>query len=210
MTSKIRAFAIAATLAVSSTLVASAASAVTLLDAPASTGQISDSGPANYTFSGGAGPASLTFNLEGYISLDGDGNGFTDTFQAMLNGTTFLSGAFDLGGGGSNVLFTSPAGTTFTVTPVGNGSPTFGGGLASFSTTLNLIEGLNTLSFSFIGPLQGAGDEGWGINSVLVDGNAVAAVPEPATWAMMILGFGLVGATLRYRRRSTKVAFAIA
>ncbi len=29
---------------------------------------------------------------------------------------------------------------------------------------------------------------------------SVAAVPEPATWAMLIAGFGLVGATLRRRR----------
>lgn len=34
---------------------------------------------------------------------------------------------------------------------------------------------------------------------------AVAAVPEPATWAMMIAGFGLVGAVAR---RRTKVSFA--
>ncbi|MFD1612386.1 PEPxxWA-CTERM sorting domain-containing protein [Sphingomonas tabacisoli] len=33
-----------------------------------------------------------------------------------------------------------------------------------------------------------------------------AAVPEPATWAMMLGGFGLVGAAMR--RRSTKVVFA--
>jgi len=32
------------------------------------------------------------------------------------------------------------------------------------------------------------------------------AVPEPATWAMMIAGFGLVGGAMR--RRSTKVAYA--
>ena len=32
------------------------------------------------------------------------------------------------------------------------------------------------------------------------------AVPEPATWAMMIAGFGLVGGAMR--RRSTNVAFA--
>ncbi len=32
------------------------------------------------------------------------------------------------------------------------------------------------------------------------------AVPEPATWGLMILGFGAIGATLR--RRSAKVAFA--
>lgn len=31
---------------------------------------------------------------------------------------------------------------------------------------------------------------------------SVAAVPEPATWAMMIGGFGMVGGSMRYRRRS--------
>lgn len=31
-----------------------------------------------------------------------------------------------------------------------------------------------------------------------------AAVPEPSTWAMMIGGFGLMGASLRYRRRSVR------
>ena len=34
------------------------------------------------------------------------------------------------------------------------------------------------------------------------------AVPEPATWGMMILGFGLVGASMRYRRRATRIRFA--
>lgn len=34
------------------------------------------------------------------------------------------------------------------------------------------------------------------------------AVPEPSNWAMMIAGFGLAGAALRRRVRSTKVSFA--
>ncbi len=34
------------------------------------------------------------------------------------------------------------------------------------------------------------------------------AVPEPATWAMMIGGFGMVGGAMRYRRRKTTVSFA--
>ena len=35
------------------------------------------------------------------------------------------------------------------------------------------------------------------------------AVPEPALWVMMIAGFGLVGATMRYRRRNAAtVAYA--
>lgn len=35
-----------------------------------------------------------------------------------------------------------------------------------------------------------------------------SAVPEPASWAMMIGGFGMVGAASRYRRRSAKVSLA--
>jgi hypothetical protein len=29
----------------------------------------------------------------------------------------------------------------------------------------------------------------------------VAAVPEPATWALMLMGFGAIGASMRWRRR---------
>ncbi|WP_010214870.1 FxDxF family PEP-CTERM protein [Sphingomonas sp. PAMC 26621] len=34
------------------------------------------------------------------------------------------------------------------------------------------------------------------------------AVPEAATWAMMLVGFGMMGAGLRYGRRKSTVAFA--
>lgn len=42
-------------------------------------------------------------------------------------------------------------------------------------------------------------------------GNATfipSAVPEPATWGLMVLGFGLVGAGVRSRRRSHKLTFS--
>ena len=38
--------------------------------------------------------------------------------------------------------------------------------------------------------------------------SAVAAVPETATWGMMILGFGVIGGAMRQRRRATTVRFA--
>jgi len=37
---------------------------------------------------------------------------------------------------------------------------------------------------------------------------AAAAVPEPATWGLMLAGFGLVGGAARYRNRKTSVAIA--
>ena len=36
----------------------------------------------------------------------------------------------------------------------------------------------------------------------------VTAVPEPATWGMMLVGFGMVAGTARYRRRNSKVVYA--
>lgn len=36
----------------------------------------------------------------------------------------------------------------------------------------------------------------------------VSAVPEPATWAMMLVGFGMVGAVSRRRRSAVKVTYA--
>ena len=40
------------------------------------------------------------------------------------------------------------------------------------------------------------------LDNIIVNGDLApsAAVPEPATWAMMILGFGAAGAMLRQRR----------
>ncbi len=43
-------------------------------------------------------------------------------------------------------------------------------------------------------------------NALEVD-NVVFAVPEPSTWALMLLGFGMVGTATRYRRRSRQVVY---
>lgn len=53
-------------------------------------------------------------------------------------------------------------------------------------------------SFTLINPFFG--------NGSLTISAATAAVPEPASWAMMIGGFGLVGAAVR--RRKVAVSFA--
>ncbi|GGB21117.1 hypothetical protein GCM10011380_08410 [Sphingomonas metalli] len=89
-----------------------------------------------------------------------------------------------------------------------------------FTGTLNVTSnGGATQTFS----LKGAGNL-WMIGAsqanpdCFVDGfklaglsvSTVAAVPEPATWAMMLVGFGMVGAASRYRRRATAVKVTMA
>lgn len=45
-------------------------------------------------------------------------------------------------------------------------------------------------------------------NSFEIDDVATAAVPEPATWAMMLLGFAVIGSSMRTRRREMARAFS--
>jgi hypothetical protein len=44
------------------------------------------------------------------------------------------------------------------------------------------------------------------LDKIIFEGAGAGVVPEPATWAMMIMGFGLVGTVMR--RRKTAVSFA--
>ncbi|WP_342355147.1 PEPxxWA-CTERM sorting domain-containing protein [Sphingomonas sp. CFBP 8760] len=54
--------------------------------------------------------------------------------------------------------------------------------------------------------------EGFGVSAlgygVLAPVALASLVPEPSSWLLMIAGFGMVGATARYRRRATKIAYA--
>ena len=67
---------------------------------------------------------------------------------------------------------------------------------AHSASTLNL--GLRASGVGW----QGGTDESFGVDSVNITYNARqgGAVPEPASWALMIGGFGLAGAALRRRR----------
>ena len=160
--------------------------------------------PASLGFSANSGVAQsgvLTFTLVGTNTVDGD-NSYEDDFQALLNAASLYTGTFNLGGGGNNVTFTNPSGATLS-NYVLNG--TNGGGSIDFSIPVALIAGANNFAFAYTTPgvsnggSQGLGDEGFNITNVVLTG----AVPEPATWAMLILGFGVVGGAVRTRRRAT-------
>jgi PEP-CTERM motif len=94
----------------------------------------------------------------------------------------------------SNVKFLLSNGDSFTLSSIGNGYETSGGFFGITDTT------------AFTSVLVTVGDPQniLSLNNVTY-GSAISAVPEPATWAMMILGFVGIG-TMTYRRR--KGAFA--
>lgn len=119
-----------------------------------------------------------------------------DNFQAigLINGA---AGKFGIGNGGSdgNVQLTtvgaaSPitAGVTFPYNP---GAVEFGFNQSGYNPDAVIAQFSN------------------GTPAILAAGAAaISAVPEPATWAMMVLGFGAVGSSLRSRRRRLVVTFA--
>lgn len=124
------------------------------------------------------------FTILGANSLVADGpNGFT------LGGdiTTLVSGTL-----AQQVAGSPPAGQTFS---------------AASNTAVRYIQFVPTsaTAANLYNP------QSYGLNELKVfSADPTGAVPEPATWAMMIMGFGMVGSGLRVGRRkqTTRIACA--
>lgn len=144
----------------------------------------------------------LEFELAGFKSLDGYQNCCTDTFHLWINDTEVFSGAFNMGGGGSNKVLFNPNGgkaitTTFNATDKANNSKQSpkAGGLTQISLPVDLLTGTNHIYFSYTGRTQSAIDEGWGINKASLTS---VVVPEPSN-TLLLLG-GLIGMMILRRR----------
>lgn len=70
------------------------------------------------------------------------------------------------------------------------------GGVSYFG----LVDTVGFTSVSILNTSQPGQSDAWGIDDVSFHSSLVSEVPEPASWAMLIAGFGLVGATQRRRR----------
>jgi hypothetical protein len=107
------------------------------------------------------------------------------------------------------VADTNPSGVNVTFFSVGGTLPV--GTLSAANPTLTFNSpavGGFPANFQFGVAIEYAGtysNDSTGVNFTVTTEDAAAAVPEPATWGMMLVGFGLVGAGMR-RRQSTAVA----
>jgi hypothetical protein len=111
--------------------------------------------------------------------------------------TTYSGGvfefAFDLGDvlTGTYSGYFTPTGTPNVLNTIVDYVAT--GGTGRFLGATGAFQGVGILDRSVPRP----------INNLTLNGSLnLPAVPEPATWAMMILGFGLVGATARRAREA--------
>jgi hypothetical protein len=172
----------------------------------------------------GDGPWTLGFDFSVNADTTASGLGVYDAGQdgfatphavGLWNSSGTLLASATVGSGNSLIgLFryasispiTLLAGQTYTV-----GAADVGAGDGYWlDATVSTIANANYLSAQYIhgSGLQDPNTTGtlggyFGANVLLGD----AAVPEPATWAMMLVGFGLVGAAMRKSRHRPAVRF---
>ena len=83
--------------------------------------------------------------------------------------------------------------------------------LATLNTTLSAIATDSVLLSNFVTDGSSGIADFFGIGEITLSGTAVMVapgVPEPSTWAMMIIGFGAVGGAVRRSKARTTFTFA--
>lgn len=145
--------------------------------------------------------ARTTINIRNGANSSSTGTSNFGTFDATLTHCIQLPlpAIYDLGdfrfefGSGDTLFGTQSGALTVGIPGVFNNLQNYvvAGGTGIFAGATGTFTGIGTLSF-LAGPPRG--EQSF---SGLLD---IAAVPEPASWAMMIAGFGLAGGVLRGRR----------
>ena len=90
-----------------------------------------------------------------------------------------------------DILFSNDGGASFSSVPIN----VFGNNETGFLTNVDITAGVqNILSIEYL-------SRGNGSFAGQLAFTPTAAVPEPSTWALMLLGFGAIGFSMRRRRK---------
>ena len=142
-------------------------------------------------------PGSVLLNSATFTADSGSGGNLGTTFAGsslITAGTTYFVSFLNTQGMGVNLGQWTGDGTDSGSTPSAGAMTNLGGWYSSSdNTTWELVPGgayytTTTGNVSFSEPI------------LFFEGTPIAAVPEPSTWAMMILGFAGLG-FMTYRRR---------
>lgn len=141
-------------------------------------------------------PISLVFSLNFDNSAD-----FSDNSTAITQISNNAYGPLKIGYLAGSDLLTLVGGSTASAGPGGcsNGASSF----------CSFIEGISSATPTSSFMIQGASDNTFSFASRVSIQNA-APVPEPAVWAMMLVGFSMVGAALRRRKAVVRTTVSYA
>lgn len=163
----------------------------------------------------------FTFNVSQSLSVtslgvfDFQNDGLTSSHQiGIWDGTGLLLGSATIGAGSAAALIDGfryidvaslnlSAGQTYTIgVERGSDNYIFNPTTVTTDPLVTLISGVRSAAgTNFIRPTEDTNSGRFGPNFRF---NPAAAVPEPSAWAMMMLGFGMVGYSLR---RKTALRF---
>ncbi|MEO5492464.1 MAG: PEPxxWA-CTERM sorting domain-containing protein [Sphingomonas sp.] len=147
------------------------------------------------TFAGAIDPSTVGF----YIFGVNTGTGTARPFAALGQGNVIFNQAITIrkdGTGQIGATVLSPADISIA------------GNILTFKIAASLMPstGFNPENYGFnLWPRIGTGNNNQ-ITDFAPENATLAAAPEPATWAMMIIGFGGIGGVLRTRRRNAGLA----
>lgn len=126
-----------------------------------------------------------------YLDFLGD---VTFSFTAPINSFGLVMGGLQ---GPNTISWTNSSGSQqISVAQAG------GSGFAFLGFT-DFGESITSITVSSPGDYDGLDDVRFGLVNA-------GAIPEPATWAMLVLGFGVIGGSIRSRRHKAKPSFAAA
>jgi hypothetical protein len=170
--------------------------------------------------------ATLIYTLQG-----NDASRFTASFTLGTERAPSIVLSDSVRYNGVPITFTRPNGTTVQTAALANTGPTFRtlgnqgglflGSLGGFPTSFQVF-GPQLFSGPTSAPQFLTGTFGLSdiprsrttdpliVNYTLTVSQAVSAVPEPSTWAMMLVGFGFIGSTMRSAKRRRKLSVTYA
>ncbi len=153
----------------------------------------------NFGLAGSSGALGINSTTQGF--LFGSDNAITGSFTGSIANVTIRG--IDVGQAGIRL-------EAYSANNILIGFDQFFGPDVGVGTFHDLsVSGSNIANFRVFQALSSGGGNAFG-DGVLFDNLSftTAAVPEPATWGMMILGFGMIGAASRSRKVKTSVKFA--
>ena len=158
------------------------------------TGSTTDS--SNLMFSSGQGQATITGALDTSTQNPNDTFGITSFNVALADNGLFNWIELSLMGSGTvSFSLLDDLGNVFTSDGTGDFIYDLTNGQNKFAFQAVDGQSIAGLSFDVTGGTVSS------VSQIRIGQAAAAVVPEPATWAMMLLGFGAVGFAMRRRRR---------